>query len=358
MPEFTNNPVVSVADNTNTPALKGVSSTLKGIGVSGRSVHNVGVLGESDAFDGVLGVTLAEGHSGVAGVSREGGNGVYGFSALANGVIGYSAATGHNAVAGINDDGNGTGVYGRSKKAAGVYGESAEFNGVLGVSKANGHAGVAGICEAGKDETFEGNGVYGRSKALNGVVGLSSSNVHAGVAGTNDNPAGVGIYGKGSRLAGSFDGHVEVSGNITVVGDLILPGADLAEEFGVVGDLPVEPGCVVVLAGHDCVRVSDEPYDRRVAGVVSGAGSYRPAFVLDRQADSDRRPLALTGKVWCKVDAEYAPVQLGDLLTTSPTPGHAMRAADPTRAFGAVIGKALGSLETGRGLLPVLVALQ
>jgi hypothetical protein len=46
------------------------------------------------------------------------------------------------------------------------------------------------------------------------------------------------------------------------------------------------------------------------------------------------------------------------MLTTSSTPGHAMRATDPGRAFGAVIGKALGSLPSGRGLVPVLVALQ
>jgi hypothetical protein len=35
-----------------------------------------------------------------------------------------------------------------------------------------------------------------------------------------------------------------------------------------------------------------------------------------------------------------------------------MKATDPGRAFGAVLGKALGSLKEGQGLLPVLVALQ
>lgn len=143
-----------------------------------------------------------------------------------------------------------------------------------------------------------------------------------------------------------------------MLGDIQLIGGDLAEQFGVVGEVTADPGSVVVLAGDDSVRVSDQPYDRRVAGVVSGAGCYRPGLVLDRQADANRRPLALTGKVWCKIDADCAPVDLGDMLTTSPTPGHAMRAGDPARAFGAVIGKALGSLRSGRALLPVLVALQ
>jgi hypothetical protein len=61
--------------------------------------------------------------------------------------------------------------------------------------------------------------------------------------------------------------------------------------------------------------------------------------------------------VWCKVDADCGPVEVGDMLTTSPTPGHAMRAVDPVRAFGAVVGKALGSLQSGRGLIPILVTL-
>jgi hypothetical protein len=80
--------------------------------------------------------------------------------------------------------------------------------------------------------------------------------------------------------------------------------------------------------------------------------------VLDSRNGSDRLPLALTGKVWCKVDADYGAVEVGDMLTTSSTPGHAMRATDQARAFGAVIGKALGGLKAGRSLIPVLASLQ
>ena len=72
----------------------------------------------------------------------------------------------------------------------------------------------------------------------------------------------------------------------------------------------------------------------------------------------DRLPLTLTGRAWCKVDATYGPIALGDLLTTSSTPGHAMTASDPSTAFGAVIGKALRPWNDGTGLVPVLVALQ
>ena len=64
------------------------------------------------------------------------------------------------------------------------------------------------------------------------------------------------------------------------------------------------------------------------------------------------------GKVYCKVDAQYAPIEVGDLLTTSPTLGHAMKAEDPWKAFGAVLGKALRPLAAGQGLIPILIALQ
>ena len=93
--------------------------------------------------------------------------------------------------------------------------------------------------------------------------------------------------------------------------------------------------------------------------MVSGGGSYRPGIILDKQRDlPGRLPVALVGKVFCKVDADRSGIGVGDLLTTSATPGHAMRAADPARAFGAVIGKALAPLAAGRGLIPILVALQ
>lgn len=66
----------------------------------------------------------------------------------------------------------------------------------------------------------------------------------------------------------------------------------------------------------------------------------------------------MLGKVDCRVDARFGAVAVGDLLTTSSTPGHAMRADNPVRSFGTVIGKALAPLPDGAGLVPVLIALQ
>jgi hypothetical protein len=74
-------------------------------------------------------------------------------------------------------------------------------------------------------------------------------------------------------------------------------------------------------------------------------------------ADGDH-PVALTGRVWCYVDADAGPVTPGDLLTTSNVPGHAMKVTDHVQAQGAIVGKAMTRLEHGRGLVLVLVSLQ
>jgi hypothetical protein len=165
------------------------------------------------------------------------------------------------------------------------------------------------------------------------------------------------------------DGHVIVqNGNVQLKktssitienGDLTLGGADCAEEFDISDGEIAEPGTVMVLDDRGALRPSERAYDTRVAGVVSGAGSFKPAVVLDRRADGGTRaPIALMGKAFCKVDANHSPVAVGDMLTTAPTPGHAMKADDPGKAFGAVIGKALAALTSGQGVIPVLIALQ
>jgi hypothetical protein len=160
-------------------------------------------------------------------------------------------------------------------------------------------------------------------------------------------------------LAGRFQGNVEITGDLNIAspGDIKL--GDVAEGFGTQDDEIIEPGTVVVLNQNGLVRPGDEAYDKKVAGVVSGAGNYRPAIVLDKQhSQVARLPVALMGKVCCMVDAQYSPIEVGDLLTTSPTPGHAMKATDPSRAFGSVIGKALRPLQSGLGMIPILIALQ
>ena len=152
---------------------------------------------------------------------------------------------------------------------------------------------------------------------------------------------------------------LHVKGDIRATGDIVLDNADCAEEFAVKDVEKIEPGTVMVLDKGGLLHQSTEAYDKKVAGVVSGAGNFKPGLILDKKSEqTNRMPIALMGKVYCKVDAQYAPIEVGDLLTTSPTPGHAMKAIDSTKAFGTVIGKALMSLDAGKGLISIMVALQ
>lgn len=148
-------------------------------------------------------------------------------------------------------------------------------------------------------------------------------------------------------------------GDIETTGDIRLANADCAEDFDICDGERVDPGTVMVLGDGGKLQCSQTAYDKRVAGVISGAGDYKPGIVLDKQqSQHGRKPVALLGKVFCKVDAQYGAIETGDLLTTAPTPGHAMKAVDPLKAFGAVIGKALRPLAEGQGLIPILIALQ
>jgi hypothetical protein len=203
----------------------------------------------------------------------------------------------------------------------------------------------------------EGVGVLGISDFSDGIQGRTSSANHCGVAAVNDH--GTALYGRGPT-AGRFDGPVVVNGNLTIAngGDVIL--ADCAEEFACPSAAELAlPGSVMVLDDEGGVRPCDKAYDTRTVGVVSGAGPYRPAIVLDRKgSNKDRAQIALIGQVCCQVDATFAPIRVGDLLTSSPTPGHAMKATDPISAFGTVIGKAIEPLGEGRGQIRILVTLQ
>ena len=286
----------------------------------GKGAHT-GIEGTSETGWGVLG----SGTYGVFGLGTE--VGTYGYSQKGSGVLGDNQSDTAPAVLGTcrGVSGNGTGVMGQGRGS---------------------NRGVAGVSDTGQ-------GVYGSSTSQAGVVGESQS--FDGVYGVSHNPNAAGVSGHNPNgLAGYFEG------NVTVTGDIVLAnGADCAEDFSIGTEKSVEPGTVMVLGENGALFPSDKPYDKCVAGVVSGAGDFRPGIVLDKQDGlANRQPIALLGKVWCKVDATSGGILVGDLLTTSATPGHAMRAADRDLAFGAVIGKALKAFPAGKGLVPILIALQ
>jgi hypothetical protein len=188
-----------------------------------------------------------------------------------------------------------------------------------------------------------------------GAFGVSDQLGVVGRAGDQ----GIGVYGTGGKYAGHFQGNVKVTGDIRVGGDVCLDGSDCAEDFDIAGLEAVEAGTVMVIDKEGTLRRCQDAYDKKVTRVISGAGEYKPGLILGRRpSTSQRLPLALVGKVYCKVDAQFGPIEIGDLLTTSSTPGHAMKAADPLKAFGSVIGKALRPLDAGQGMIPILIALQ
>ncbi|MBK7997592.1 MAG: hypothetical protein IPK15_02360 [Verrucomicrobia bacterium] len=141
----------------------------------------------------------------------------------------------------------------------------------------------------------------------------------------------------------------------------ITGGADIAEPFHMSHSDELPKGAVVVIDEENPgrLKMSNEPYDTRVAGIISGANGVQPGLALHQQGKIEGgQNVALTGRVYALADATQGAIKPGDLLTTSSTPGHVMRASDAQRRSGAVLGKAMTSLKDGKGFVLVLVSLQ
>jgi hypothetical protein len=209
--------------------------------------------------------------------------------------------------------------------------------GVSGISDSKAGTGVSGSCKDGtgvQGESTSGIGVFGESEGFDAVVGESYSDAHAGVTGRNHTKGangGVGVYGTGGLYAGKFDGDLQVNGVAKVIGGLTVgfPGggpfnlagmlvtdtigkvvqviggaeingnltvnngniqvnsgdvilADCAEDFDTFDTDEIAPGTVMAIDQDEGLLPSDQAYDKRVAGIVSGAGEYRSAITLDR----------------------------------------------------------------------------
>ena len=212
--------------------------------------------------------------------------------------------------------------------------------GSLHINSTDGRKRIALYGHAGEIVLFSG--PRAESIRLNGKVG----NVHLG---GNGQDGDIFLHDKSGETTVHMNGESGV---------IHLPNADCAEDFKVANDAGLVAGDVVILGQEGMLERSSRAYDTRVAGVISGAGDTRPGIVLGRdRCRGDRLPVALIGRVNCKVDAGFGGIEIGDLLTTSPRPGHAMKASDPDRAFGAVLGKAMRPLAAGDGMIPILVTL-
>jgi hypothetical protein len=330
--------------------------------INGNNSNGVGVRGQSGTDDGVVGWTDSSEKSGV-----------FGNSLLGTGVTGRSEAASGHGVAGYTVGVDGRGVYGSAENGIGVYGHSTAGRAIEGHNSSTSEW-VPAIY--GRNQGL-GDGVYGWSQGRHGTYGVTQSQ--------NANHAGVYGINQGAGPAVLADGDLEAKGDLVVSGNVgigttsptekldvagtamceilkITGGSDMAEPFDVKETDVVKAGMVLSIDSENPgkLKISQKAYDRCVAGIVSGAGGIEPGMLMAQSgtvADGDY-PVALTGRVYCWADASYGKIQPGDLLTTSDTLGHTMKAADYNKAQGAVLGKAMTKLDEGRGLVLVLVTLQ
>lgn len=195
-----------------------------------------------------------------------------------------------------------------------------------------------------------------------GLAGRYAWTLESGIGGT------AGVFGIYDRNANKERLKIFPTGLVSVNSLEIRGGSDFSENFDISDTTTngaatqLKPGLVVSInpAQPGKLLLSARAYDRRVAGIISGAGDIKPGVVMSQEGSvaDGRHPVALSGRVYVWVDATRSAIKPGDLLTTSPTPGHAMKVINSTRAQGAIIGKAMTGLKSGRGLVLVLVTLQ
>lgn len=366
----------------------GNSTAADKCGVFGWNTQGIGVLGRSDNDDGVRGWTGASGMSGVSGGS-ETGVGVTGRCTGDNhGIFGatFSTNADHAGVFGRNN-GAGPGVYGEAKDSMGIGGsfeaDGSQGTGVYGMASNGGNytnyggsflaagdtgIGVKGVATGsgasygGLFQSFgdaNGHGVHGYSFWGLGVYGENGMSGNYGALGRDN----CGVYGESisaSSYAADFKGNVRIRSRTS--GSTIVElgeGLDYAEGFVVSPKKAIAPGSVLIIDPDNPgqLTLSERAYDSKVAGIVAGANGQGSGVRLGSgQFDYD---VALAGRVYCNVDATEAAVEPGDLLTTSNTPGYAMKATVYVRAQGGILGKAMERLEKGKkGQILVLVTLQ
>ena len=188
---------------------------------------------------------------------------------------------------------------------------------------------------------------------------ISGDDMYADVAGnvgigTSSPDAKVTIQGTATQSI-LLKGYNYLGEEVVEIGE----GFDYAETFPI-SDSEISPGTVVVIDPDNIgsLTVSTTAYDKKVAGIVSGARNLSYGMRLGTY-DKQGQPVALSGRVYCNVDTGYGAIEPGDLLTTSPTPGYAMVVNDHAKATGAILGKAMeGCSGGGTGQILVLVTLQ
>lgn len=210
------------------------------------------------------------------------------------------------------------------------------------------------------------------TSALGGVIELhNNSGIRTTALRAGD---GSGISGElifydntGTTSSLELDGDYAATGRSRIIVDelQIKGGADFAEYFDVKSDdnVPILPGMLVSIDDTEEGKmiVSNKPYDKKVAGVISGANGIKPGMMMGHKGTiaNGKEPVALTGRVYVKAEALGGDIKPGDMLTTSSTPGFAMKVTNFKKATGAIIGKSMGIMQAGtQGFLLVLLNMQ
>ena len=171
-----------------------------------------------------------------------------------------------------------------------------------------------------------------------------------------------GVVGTTLEIDGDYAG---TSRSRIIVDEIqIKGGADFAEFFDVKATgTTAEPGMLVCIDAYEegKMTISTKAYDKKVAGVISGANGIKAGMMMGHQGTvaDGKHPVAISGRVYVKATAFKNAIKPGDLLTTSARAGYAMKADNNKKATGAIIGKSMGSLEAGsEGFVLVLLNIQ
>ncbi|MEK9176166.1 MAG: hypothetical protein AAB520_01845, partial [Patescibacteria group bacterium] len=140
------------------------------------------------------------------------------------------------------------------------------------------------------------------------------------------------------------------------INDCDASATDIAEFYP--GTQDMEPGDLVSLVPNDDARFkyqvvkSTTPYDQNLIGVVSTIPTGPNGDVLgDSTIPEEHNPQAigLAGRVAVKVSLENGPIHTNDYLTSSSTPGIAMKATRNSRVIGRAIEDYDGSVQVSSG---------
>lgn len=346
----------ALAKGSDSYGVYGSSSGSYGVYGETYGADKSGVYGKSVYGKGVEGLTksTSEWTPAIYGRNEGAGDGVYGWSQNRYGTVGVSSSNTDAGVWGLNQ-GSGMGVYGQAAgSGVGIYGQATGSGGV-GVKAETFAVGSTGIDVATHSDWSDGIAI--------GTTGYESTGISASATGSESE--GLWAYSAKSNAiyasTGKADGKYGLyTPDYIYARGQMVPSTDLAEYFPTISAF--EPGTVVIIGEENTLVMSSLAYDTRVAGIVSTEPGLSLGVVEGENAGEEL--IALAGRVPCKVDASYGAIHAGDLLTTSSTPGYAMK-AEPLeingRTFypsGIVLGKALGSLEEGTGLIEVIVTLQ